>query len=122
MPSIISNGLGELAGGGGAGNPLVGNFNPAPGSAIQVLTPLSFSITDATAVFRRIIINAEFVPLQLLEVVHDGYAFGPMYRAPSNIRTATATGYDFTILRMGGWPGSPTIIPFAIDRTGEENP
>lgn len=100
--------------------PVVGSFSPAVGSGITATTQLEFSVTDTSGDFTRIILVADFHMLGIREIIHDGYNFGPSYRGPHNLRTNITNGYRFTVLRTGGWPESPTIMPFAIDG-GAEN-
>jgi hypothetical protein len=101
--------------------PVVGSFNPAPGTSITASTPLEFSVTDNSGLFTRIILIADFRAFGIREIIHDGYAFGPNYRGPHNIITSITNGFRYSALRTGGWPESPTIQPFAIDREGTEN-
>lgn len=101
--------------------PVVGSFSPAPGTSITASTPLEFSVTDNSGLFTRIILIADFRALGIREIIHDGYAFGPNYRGPYNSIASIANGFRYSALRTGGWPESPTIQPFAIDREGTEN-
>ena len=100
--------------------PTVTNFVPAVGSSIARDQVLQFDVTDNSGLFRRILVAADFPPIGLYEVVHDGGAFGPAYSARSS-REAIAGGFRYRILRIQGWPVSPTIAPFAIDQEGAEN-
>ena len=101
--------------------PVVGSFSPAPGTSITASTPLEFSVTDNSGLFTRIILIADFRALGIREIIHDGYAFGPNYRGPYNSIASITNGFRYSALRTGGWPESPTIQPFAIDREGTEN-
>lgn len=101
--------------------PVVGSFSPAPGTSITASTPLEFSVTDNSGLFTRIILIADFRALGIREIIHDGYAFGPNYRGPYNVISSITNGFRYSALRTGGWPESPTIQPFAIDREGTEN-
>jgi hypothetical protein len=99
--------------------PLVGNFNPAPGTPIARTGPISFEVTDDSGDFRRIFVVAFFPATGVTEVVHDGDGFRGHYAAGSS-RTMIAGGFRYTLLRTSGWPGAPTIQTFAIDRAGNE--
>lgn len=101
--------------------PLVSNVSPAVGTAIHATDPLSFEITD-TVSFRRILIVADFGSIGIQEVIHDGDSFSQIYTGGSNARTAITDGFAYRVLRNGGWPASPRIIPYALDTAGDENP
>ena len=99
--------------------PVVANFNPAPGTPITRTAPIAFDVTDDSGDFRRIFVVAFFPATGATEVVHDGDSFRGHYAAGSG-RTMIASGFRYTLLRTGGWPGAPTIQTFAIDRAGNE--
>jgi hypothetical protein len=101
--------------------PVVSNIVPATGSALQPTSPIAFQVTSpANNAFRSIIILAQYPVLGMYEVVHDGLNFSANY---TGSRTAIAGGFQYAnILRIGGWPASPTFIPNAVDVTGQENP
>lgn len=100
--------------------PIVSNVTPVAGTAVTARTPVGLDVTDDSGVFRRIMLVASFPTLGLLEVVHDGDNFAPLYAGTGNTREAIANGFRYTALRRGGWPASPTLIPFAIDQEGAE--
>ena len=99
--------------------PTIVNIVPAVGTSISASTPLSFDVTDSSGLFRRIIVVASFPQLRIQEIVHDGDAFGPWYQ--QSIRSTISGGFHYSVLRLGGWPASPTLEAFAIDRSGNEN-
>ena len=99
--------------------PTVGNFSPAPGTAIARTGPVSFDVTDESGDFQRIFVVAFFPATGVTEVVHDGDGFRGFYAASSS-RTMIAAGFRYAVLRSGGWPAAPTIQTFAIDRAGNE--
>jgi hypothetical protein len=102
-----------------AAPPVVGNFDPAPGTAIARTGSVTFDVTDDSGDFRRIFVVAYFPATGVAEVVHDGDGFRGFYAAKSS-RTMIAGGFRYTLLRSGGWPGAPTIQTFAIDHAGNE--
>jgi hypothetical protein len=99
--------------------PVVSNFSPAAGSTITKATKVSFDVTDNAGVFRRIIVIFSFAGVSVVEIVHDGQTFRGPYTNGST-RTPISTGYHYTLGRIGGWPGSPTIEVYAIDVSGNE--
>jgi hypothetical protein len=101
--------------------PVVGNFSPALGGTIAAQQPVSFRVTDDSGGFRRIIVHARFAD-GLEEVVFNGDSFRGLYGNNNSKRVIVAGGFDFTILRGGGWPqGGPVAINvFAIDQAGNE--
>lgn len=98
--------------------PVVDNFDPAPGTQIEVDTPLRFSVTDNLGSFTRTIVTAKF-PDGSEEIIHDWDSFNDYYAAHS-ARIAITNGFRYTVRRTMGWPGSPTIRVFAIDSAGNE--
>jgi hypothetical protein len=98
--------------------PVVGAVSPAPGTAISPTQPVTFQVTDDSGVFRRIVVNATY-PTGVVECVHDGDGFRGFYSLNST-RVAITQGFAYSLLRAGGWPGSPTITVFAIDAAGNE--
>lgn len=101
--------------------PIVTIISPAVGSSIARTIPIVFNVTDPGGDFRRIIIVATFASSSLKEVVHDGNTFGPKYVGSINTRTVITDGFQYTILRDGGWPANLVLTPFAIDTAGNEN-
>lgn len=97
--------------------PVVSNLTPAPGTTILSTQAVSLDVTDDSGAFRRVIVTASF-PSGASEVVHDGDGFAGYYAGSS--RTLIAGGLRYTITRLGGWPGAPTIKVIAIDPTGTE--
>ena len=107
----------EVTGGGGDDPvaPVVENVTPAAGSPISSGTTLGFDVVDNVAL-RRVVVLARFVG-GAQDVVHDGDAFAATY-APASTRTAIAGGWRYRIRRAGGWPSSPSILPLAVDTSG----
>ncbi len=101
--------------------PVISNVTPAAASAIAPTDILGFDITDPEG-FTRILLVADFPTLGIREVIHDGLSFSANYNGFGNSRTVITNGFQYRLLRKGGWPVSPVIIPYAIDATGQENP
>lgn len=99
--------------------PVVGNFNPTPGTPLARMAPVSFDVTDDSGELRLIFIVAFFPSTGVTEVVHDGAGFRGFYAASSS-RVMIAGGFRYTVLRSGGWLAAPTIQTFALDRAGNE--
>jgi hypothetical protein len=121
MPVILTYGLG-LEGGSPPTPPtppVVSNVSPAPGTPITILTPIEFDVTDDVGL-KAVLISASFSGISGTELAFDGTAFTAMYSSDSS-RTAITDGYHFQILRTNGWPGPPTITPYAFDTKGNEN-
>ena len=72
-------------------------------------------MTDETAL-RRVVLLSRFAGRND-EVIHDGTEFRAPYSA-SSTRTAIAGGFRFRVRRTGGWPSSPSILPLAVDTSG----
>jgi hypothetical protein len=105
-------------GGGDTTPPVVAAVSPAPGATIASSTALVVDVTDGGG-FRRIFVNVSFPAKGLDEVVHDGDAFSPLY-ARASTRETISGGYRFTLIRLAGWPASPTLKVHAIDTAGNE--
>lgn len=99
--------------------PVVGNYDPAPNTAIAATASVSFDVTDDSEEFANIIITASF-PSGVWEVVHAGGHFSPRYTAGSS-RAPITSGFRYTCRRAGGWPSAPTIIVYALDAAGNES-
>lgn len=99
--------------------PVIDNFDPPQGTAIDPAQGISFDVTDNSGNFRRIVVHAVFDD-GVEEVVHDGDSFRGFYQV-GNSRVFIAGGYRYNLLRAGGWPGNPTIRAFAIDASGNED-
>lgn len=99
--------------------PAVGNFVPAPGTAIGRATPVTFNVTDESGQFRRVFVVASFAATGVCEVIHDGDTFRGFYVGNSS-RVLIALGFRYTVARTSGWPSAPTIQTFAIDAGGNE--
>lgn len=102
--------------------PAVSNWSPAPQTAITINNTISFDVTDASGLFRRILVLVQFTGLEIYDTAFDGSTFGQRYLGPGNSKVAITNGFRFTLLREGGWPASPRIVPVAINQTGQENP
>lgn len=99
--------------------PLVGNYDPSPGTPISKTTSISFDVTEESGAFGRIFVIAFYADSGVSELIHDGDGFRGFYVATSS-RRAIAGGYRYTVLRTGGWPSAPTIQTFAVDQAGNE--
>lgn len=99
--------------------PVIGNLSPAPGTTIASTDALSFDVTDNRGTFRRVIVAVYFPTTGITEMVHDGDVFVG-YFVGSSSRVVIAGGFRYTILRSGGWIGSPTVRIFPIDLSGNE--
>lgn len=101
--------------------PTVTNLSPSAGTPVTRSQVISFTVSDNVRL-ASLVVLAEY-PQQpegttVKEVVWDG-AFEVGYRGTSNTVFAYTNGYDFTVLRDGGWPASAvTIRAFAVDTAG----
>lgn len=91
-------------------------------------TPIVFTVTGASGVGLRLAwVSLTFPGILGDEVVHNGARFGVFYTNGLNTRTAITNGFQFQVLRDGGWPtgafpltGSFTIS--AVDTLGNGTP
>lgn len=98
--------------------PVVTIVGPPAGASIGREQPIRLRVTDE-AVLRNVILYLRFVGQAASEVVHDGCCFLEPYVQGSR-RTVVADGYEFTLMRTGGWPGSPSLSVRAFDVAGNE--
>lgn len=120
--SSFTDGGGGGGGGGDVTAPVLSNFNPPFGNSIGENEPITFDLTDNSGQMRLIILHGSYDGVVGHEVIHDGEGFGQRnYSNGSNVRTPISGGFRYTILRDGGWPGTFTLYPFAVDTSGNEN-
>ncbi len=99
--------------------PTLSNFAPAASTNISGTQVLQFDVTDVDADMTRVILIGSYSGVVDKDIVHDGEAFGTHYSNGENTKSVIANGFRYRVLRDDGWPGSPTILPFAYD--GNEN-
>ncbi len=99
--------------------PEVSSVSPPPGTLLRPTDAISLTVTDPNGL-RRVFLAAKFGGQDAYEVIHDGDAFALRY-ASNSLRIPIEGGYRYQLRRDGGWPGAPTITPFAIDTAGTEN-
>lgn len=97
--------------------PVVGDFDPEDGTEIGPGDSISFSVTDDSGAFARIMVIVSMNGIA--EVVHDGAAFRGLFQGASS-RSAITGGFRYTVGRQGGWEATPTFEVFAIDSSGNE--
>ena len=108
-----------ISGGGDETAPTVTNFSPAVGSTIGRYDQISFDVIDESVSGIASVVVLASYPSGKVEVVHDGTSFREYYTSASkNTRTVIEGGYNFTILRGGGWPEKPTIEMIPVDTSG----
>jgi hypothetical protein len=101
--------------------PTVSVISPSVGSSIYTDTHLVINVTDDFNSFKEIRLWAAFSGMEAIELVYDGSSFTSLYSVDST-RSVISNGFQFSLMRRGGWPGSPTITASAIDTNGGENP
>lgn len=83
---------------------------------------LQVNADPSVNLFRRVVISATYGGSDIEELIHTGISFTPQYTGGVNSRQVTASGYQYTLLRLGGWRGSSvTIRIVAIDVYGNIN-
>lgn len=101
--------------------PTISNFVPAADTAIAKTGTIQFDVLDVDSAFTRVMLIAQFTSVDQPELVYDGDDFTPNYSNGSNTVTTIANGFRFVLLRNGGWLSAVSIIPIAIDASGNEN-
>lgn len=97
--------------------PEIQNISPAPGTAISRNTPLEIEVVDDQDL-RNIALWVSYPGDETVELVYDGGKFRGLYRELPNAVNPIAGGYRFKILRLGGWPNSPTLEYAVVDTGG----
>jgi hypothetical protein len=110
--------------------PAISDVTPASGSELGPNDPIGFRITDAYGNLERTNVYAYFPRTRLFEVVFFRAITGPWGSRPEGFapkyignREVVEAGKNFlfsSILREGGWPEPPVIIPDPIDDVGNE--
>ncbi len=84
----------------------------------SVATPVVFTVAGATGVGLRLAWASVTLPgIVGDEVIHNGVRFGAFYTNGTNTRTAITNGFQYTVLRDGGWPvgAFPLAASFTIN-------
>lgn len=98
--------------------PVIDNMLPTPGTNLAPSQPITFTVTDDTG-FSALVLALSIPEKGISEVIHNGISFSSRYLGASNTRTAIPFGYEFSILRDGGWPGNVNLIPYVLDLEGQ---
>ena len=99
--------------------PVITLLSPAPGVPRLRFVPFVLRVTGVSAL-RRVFIFVRTANSVIWETVHDGDNFSPTFPTPDNTRTVITgpNGYEFNLLRLGGWPDTPELHVIAIDAIG----
>jgi hypothetical protein len=89
-----------------------------PISTISKTTPVIIDVYSTAVPLRRAWVNASYAGLLPDDMVHNSDRFGAAYQGSTNVRSNITNGYRFTLLRDGGWPGTPSITVHAVDTLG----
>jgi hypothetical protein len=99
--------------------PVISNITPTPGTSLAATAPVGFQATQSASSFVIATVWASYPVLGIYEVIHDGVQFSANYNGS---RTVISGGYQYSgIVRVGGWPASPTLVPVFVDNTGAVN-
>lgn len=101
--------------------PAISGITPAAGTAIFPTTTLQFDVVDNDSAMRLVMVTASFAGFPRTEVIYDGTAFVQPYVNAETTAATITNGLRFQVKRNGGWPGSPTLTPYAVDVTGNED-
>ncbi len=103
--------------------PTISTPSPAPGELPGTanearLTPVTFSVEDLDPGLLAVLITCQYEGQDEVFVVHDGSNFVHPFDSDNSTRTATANGYDFTVLPRSGWLYDFELFVYAIDAAG----
>ena len=96
--------------------PTVTIISPTPPGPIGRNDPVKLQVTDVGGL-RRVKLYVTMGDEQY--VVHNGYSFRTRYVVGSTM-TAISGGFEYVLLRSGGWLAAPTFEVYAIDTAGNE--
>lgn len=102
--------------------PTINAFSPVEGSILSRNTPITFQVfgTALLGAPRSVVISVIAGGSSVEELVFGGVNFTASYTGGSNNRLNITDGYEFTILRLGGWRGtSITMRIVAVDQNGD---
>jgi hypothetical protein len=103
----------------GVDPPIITIVSPAPPNPVGETEPIVVRVVSPSAPLRRVFLYALFTSPLRWEVIHaGGLTFGPAY--VGNTRVSITNGFEYNLLRNGGWPSSPKIDAIAISTTGVE--
>ncbi len=94
---------------------------PATTSMLSRFTEIIIQVVADPAIgaFRRVVISATYGGSTVEELVHTGVSFSQQFAGGSNTRQVITNGYQYNLLRLGGWRGtSVTLRIVAIDVYG----
>lgn len=89
-----------------------------PIATISKTTPIIIDVYSTAVPLRRAWVNASYAGFLPDDMVHNSDRFGSAYQGSTNVRSNITNGYRFTLLRDGGWPGTPAITVHAVDTLG----
>lgn len=100
--------------------PIITSISPSPGTDLAPQQALAFNaISPAGRALTAVVILMNYPNTGAYEVVHDGTNFAADY---TGTRSPITNGFAFTgVVRKGGWPSPPNIIPIVVDSSGLEN-
>lgn len=96
--------------------PTVTVVSPTPPGPIGRNDAVRLQVTDAGGL-RRVRLSVTMGDEQY--VIHNGYSFRPRYAQGSTV-AAISGGFEYVVLRAGGWLSAPTFEVDAIDLAGNE--
>lgn len=107
--------------------PVISIISPTAGSTLSsssaaiAIRVKDYGVENAdNGILKRAFLYATFSDGTHAELVHDGTSFSATYSA-SSTRTPITGGFDFSIVRTGGWRTNPTITAYGIDAFANES-
>lgn len=99
-----------------SGTPVHPTIEIITSSPLTRTSPIVFKVHDSVG-FRVVFVYVNFAGGPW-EVVHDGSGFSPTFTGPTNQRVSISDGYEYTILRDGGWPSTPVLRVLPVNVQG----
>lgn len=118
MGGFVGAYLGDSSGGGTSpSTPSVVIVSPVSPNPLLQDTPIVFTVTDPNQL-RRVFVYIVLAERAPFEVVHDGLRWGGSFTNGVNSRVSITNGYQYTILRDGGWPVTPLLRVLPVNTMG----
>ena len=99
--------------------PVFTQVSPTAGSKIGKDEAVILTVTDTDDNITLAYLVASLDINEPAEVVHDNVSFRPKYNTITTSRSVIANGFQYSVLREGGWPATPTFSMFARSGTAD---
>jgi hypothetical protein len=118
MSTVVLRSMGSGGGGGGGTPPTISTPSPSTTSPLTRYQPVTLGVRDDVGLALVVVYASYAGQPNIWEIVHDNYSWGPSFVGSTNQKMTVDGGFDFILLRDGGWPGVPRIRVVAVNTSG----